>query len=59
MALDFRLNPVPDDVSRAAFGTLVAAAMPNKRLLILEVRYDGSDAYRKWDVARALSALPR
>lgn len=59
IALDFRVNPPPDDAAVAGFGTMVAAPLPNGRTLTIEMRYDAGDVHRKWDVARALESLPR
>jgi hypothetical protein len=59
IAVDYRLNPLPDDVAAPAFGTMLAATLPNARILLVDVRYDSFDNHRKWDIARALQSLPR
>lgn len=59
LALDFRYYQTRDDESTSALGTTALAPLPNGRALLLTVTYAAADPARRWDLARALQALPR
>ena len=45
--------------STSALGTTALAPLPNGQALLLTVTYAAADPARRWDLARALQALPR
>ncbi|MGQ0642642.1 MAG: hypothetical protein ACT4P6_18015, partial [Gemmatimonadaceae bacterium] len=59
LALDFRYAATPGDSAAATLGTTVIAPMPNAPAFVATVTYAPSEIQRRWDLARALRALPR
>jgi hypothetical protein len=56
-AVDFRVKVDAD--SLPSFGTAAVARLPNGDALLLTAMYSSMDLARRWDVARAVQALPR
>lgn len=59
LALEFRYAVSPGDTGTYALGTTALAPMPNGQALVATVTYGPNDDERRWDLARALLALPR
>lgn len=59
LALEFRYAVTPGDTGTYALGTTALAPMPNGQALVATVTYGPNDDERRWDLARALLALPR
>jgi hypothetical protein len=59
LALEFHYAPAPGDTTTWILGTTALAPLPNGEALVLTVLYALGDAERRWDLARALLALPR
>ncbi|MGQ0643202.1 MAG: hypothetical protein ACT4P6_20855, partial [Gemmatimonadaceae bacterium] len=58
-ALDFRVKRAPDDGNAPGFGTAAVKRMPNGDALFITALYSSIDAARRWDIVRAIQALPR
>jgi hypothetical protein len=59
LALDCRYYLTRDDDNTSALGTTALAPLPNGEALLLTVVYAAADPARRWDLARALQALPQ
>jgi hypothetical protein len=59
LILEFHYAPTPGDTATWILGTTALAPLPNGQALVVTVVYGVADAERRWDLARALLALPR